>query len=96
MKDILDSSATPVSLQITVEIQYLTDSFESIRSNAMALKEKLTSPTLSDSYYCDIDAHVRQHPGRRDWIYEGYTLTIKTETDEDNVLSVLNEVILND
>jgi hypothetical protein len=79
---------------ITAEIQYSTGSFKSIRSDAMALKEELTPPRLSDSYYCDIDADVVHHPGGRDWIYEGYTLTIQTETTEDDVLSVLNDVIL--
>jgi hypothetical protein len=92
----IDVKNTTGLKDITAEIQYSTGSFESIRSDAMTLKEELTPPTLSDSYYCDIDADVVHHPGGREWIYEGYTLTIKTETDEDNVLSVLNEVILND
>jgi hypothetical protein len=90
----IDVKNTTGLKDITAEIQYSTGSFESIRSDAMALKEKLTSPTLSDSYYCDIDAHVRQYPCGQDWIYEGYTLTIQTETTEDDVLSVLNDVIL--
>lgn len=81
---------------ITAEIQYSTGSFKSIRSDAMDIKEELTPPRLSGSYYCDIDADVVYQPGGRDWVYEGYTLTIKTETVEDDVLSVLNEVILSD
>jgi len=78
---------------ITAVIQYSTGSLESIRSDAMALKEELTPPRLSDSYCCDIDADLVHHPGGRDWIYGGYTLTIQTETNEDDVRSVLNDVI---